>query len=106
MELRRLAKKSRDGNQTRCLLSLAAVRDEMNRTEATQIGGMDRQTLRDWVNCFNEEGPDGLLDHKATGGVPRPSLEQKVELLNLVEKGPDRQGSQIVKCATLAVWFG
>jgi hypothetical protein len=46
-ELRRLAKKSRDNNQARRLLSLAAVRDGMNRTDAARIGGMDRQTLRD-----------------------------------------------------------
>ena len=97
VELRRLAKKSRDGNQARRLLSLAGVRDGMNRTEAARIGGMDRQTLRDWVYRFNQEGPDGLLDHKATGGVPRLSLEQKAELSNLVEKGPDREVDGVVR---------
>ena len=55
VELRRLAKKSRDGNQARRLLSLGAVRDGMNRTEAARIGGMDRQTLRDWVLRFNQK---------------------------------------------------
>ena len=34
----------------------------MNRTQAARIGGMDRQTLRDWVHRFNERGPDGLKD--------------------------------------------
>ncbi len=46
-ELRRLAKKAQNVNQSRRLLSLAAVLDGMSRTEATMIGGMDRQTLRD-----------------------------------------------------------
>lgn len=32
---------------------------------------MDRQTLRDWAHRFNSHGPDGLLDHKVKGGVPR-----------------------------------
>lgn len=27
---------------------------------AARVGGMDRQTLRDWVHRFNTEGPDGL----------------------------------------------
>ena len=61
-ELRRLAKQSRDNNQSRRLLSLAAVLDGMSRDDAARIGGMDRQTLRDWVHRFNVGGPDALLD--------------------------------------------
>ena len=34
---------------------LAAVLDGINRTDAARIGGMDRQTLRDWVNRFNDQ---------------------------------------------------
>lgn len=47
IELRCLAKRSKDGNQGRRLLSPAAIVDGMNRDEAARIGGMDRQTLRD-----------------------------------------------------------
>ena len=89
VDLPRLAKKSRDGYRAWRLLALAAVFDGMNRAEAAQIDGMDRQTLRDWVHRFNTEGPEGLLDHKAAGGVPRLSPEQKAELSQLVETGPD-----------------
>src|SRR3954469_19711181 len=46
-ELRRLAATTKNANQSRRLLSLAAVVDGMNRTEAARIGGVDRQTLRD-----------------------------------------------------------
>jgi len=46
--LRRLARTCLDNRQIRRLLALAAAYDGMNRTEAAQIGGMDRQTLRDW----------------------------------------------------------
>ena len=48
-ELRRLAAATKHANQSRRLLSIAAVLDGMDRTEAARIGGMDRQTLRDWV---------------------------------------------------------
>ena len=48
-----LARRSKTVNQSRRLLSLAAVRDGMDRGSAAKIGGMDRQTLRDWVHRFN-----------------------------------------------------
>ena len=56
--LRRLAKRCRDNRQIRRLLAFAAVYDGMNRAEAARVGGMDRQSLRDWVHRFNEEGPE------------------------------------------------
>jgi hypothetical protein len=66
--LRALARRSKDVNQSRRLLSLAAVLDGMDRGAAAKIGGMDRQTLRDWVHRFNACGPcqapswKGLID--------------------------------------------
>jgi transposase len=38
------------------------------REEAAKIGGMDRQTLQDWVIGFNERGPDGLINIPSPGG--------------------------------------
>lgn len=96
-ELRRMAKRSKDNNQSRRLLSLAAVLDGMNRTDAARIGGMDRQTLRDWVHRFNEAGPDGLLDHWAGGPDPRLTAEHKAELAAIVEAGPNRQVDGVVR---------
>ncbi len=54
-EVRRLAKRAKDGAQARRLLAIAAVLDGASRTEAAKIGGMDRQTLRDWVIRFNDQ---------------------------------------------------
>ena len=59
-DLRRLARRSKDVNQSRRLLSLAAVRDGMDRGAAAKIGAMDRQTLRDWVHRFNASGAEVL----------------------------------------------
>jgi hypothetical protein len=59
-----LVRRSRDINQSRRLLSLAAVRDEMDRGSEARIGGMDRQTLRDWVHRSNASGPEGLIDSR------------------------------------------
>jgi|SRR5579864_5529265 len=87
--LRRLAKRSKDANQSRRLLSLAAIRDGMDRSEAAKIGGMDRQTLRDWVHRFNADGPDGLVDNWMGGPKPRLAGDQLAELAAIVETGPD-----------------
>ena len=97
VELRRLAKVSKDANQIRRLLSLAAVRDGMNRTDAAKIGGMDRQTLRDWVHRFNEQGPDGLKDDWWSGPTARLSAAQKSELATIVETGPDPKTDGVVR---------
>jgi hypothetical protein len=75
-ELRRLAASSKHANQSRRLLSLAAVLDGMSREEAARIGGMDRQTLRDWVHRFNAEGPDGLKDIRSKGQALRRGLSR------------------------------
>ena len=96
-ELRRLAATTKNANQSRRLLSLAAVLDGMNRTEAARIGGMDRQTLRDWVHRFNKHGPEGLKDTWSKGHPPRLSAEQQAELAHLVETGPDRAVHGVVR---------
>ncbi len=96
-DLRRLAAATKHANQSRRLLSLAAVLDGMNRTDAARIGGMDRQTLRDWVHRFNERGPDGLKDSWANGSAPRLKPEQLVELTELVATGPDRAVHGVVR---------
>ena len=96
-ELRALARRSKDANQSRRLLSLAAVRDGMDRGAAAKIGGMDRQTLRDWVHRFNAFGPEGLFDNWTAGPKPRLSEEQRAQLAQIVEAGPDREKDGVVR---------
>src|ERR1700733_13206755 len=96
-ELRTLARRSKDVSQSRRLLSLAAVRDRMDRGSAAKIGGMDRQTLRDWVHRFNALGPEGLLDNRTEGPKPRLSEEQLAQFAKIVEAGPDREKDGIVR---------
>lgn len=96
-ELRRLASRSKDANQSRRLLSLAAALDGMSRADAARIGGMDRQTLRDWVHRFNAAGPEGLFDHWAAGPPSRLTEEQKVELATIIEIGPDPEVDGVVR---------
>jgi hypothetical protein len=59
--LRAAARKSRDGEQARRLLALAAIYDGAKRIEAAKIGGVTRQIVRDWVVRFNAQGPRETL---------------------------------------------
>ncbi|HEY1863481.1 MAG TPA: IS630 family transposase [Roseiarcus sp.] len=96
-ELRTSARRSKNVNQSRRLLSLAAVRDGMDRGAAAKIGGMDRQTLRDWVHRFNAAGPEGLFDNWTEGPKPRLSAEQLAQFAQIVEAGPDREVDGVVR---------
>src|SRR5271166_2633909 len=87
-ELRREAKKSKDGGQARRLLALAAIYDGATRTEAAKIGGVGLQVVRDWVLRFNAQGPDGLIDRKAPGQPPRLNETHRAALAAILESGP------------------
>jgi transposase len=95
--LRRLATTVKDAGQVRRLLALAAVYDGQSREEAARIGGMDRQTLRDWVLRFNERGPDGLINVKSPGRPPTLSKDPMEELGRLVEAGPDPEKDGVAR---------
>ena len=60
--LRQEAGRSKDAPAARRMLALALVLEGCSRSDAARQCGMDRQTLRDWVHRFNEEGLDGLFD--------------------------------------------
>ena len=95
-ELRALARRAKDVNQSRRFCRwrrFATVRTGA----AAKIGGMDRQTLRDWVHRFNASGPEGLFDHWTDGPKPRLSAEQLAELAKIVEAGPDREKDGVVR---------
>ena len=96
-ELRDLARRSRDAAQSRRLLALAAVAEGRPRAEAAVLGGMDRQTLRDWVHRFNAEGADGLLDRKLGGRPAKLTASEKAELAEIVAAGPDRAATGLVR---------
>jgi transposase len=87
-DLRRLAARVRDAGQARRLLAIAAVLDGASREEAAKIGGMDRQTLRDWVIRFNDQGPDGLINKASPGAPGKLTAEHRAFLARLVEEGP------------------
>lgn len=104
--LRVEAKRTRDANQTRRLLALAAIYDGGSRGNAARIGGVGLQIVRDWVVRFNAAGPDGLIDRKAPGVSPKLNDDQRRALDVLVEQGPIPAVHGVVRwrLADLAQW--
>ena len=87
-EVRRLAKRAKDAAQARRLLAIAAVLDGASREEAAKIGGMERQTLRDWVIRFNEQGPEGLINKPSPGVPGKLNAMHKDFLARIIDEGP------------------
>jgi transposase len=86
--LRRLARGSKDANQARRLLALAAIYAGGTRTQAAAAGGVGLQVVRDWVVRLNAEGTSGVIDKKAPGQPPLLQFKHRRALAQMVENGP------------------
>lgn len=106
-DLRRLGRASRDAKQTRRLLALAAIYDGESRTLAAKIGGVGLQIIRDWVLHFNKNGPQGLIDRKASGRKPLLTDAQRAALIRTIEAGPKPYLDGVVRwrLIDLAQWL-
>ena len=105
--LRRVAKRSRDGSQSRRLLALAMIYDGHRRSDAARFAGVGLQIIRDWVLRFNAEGPEGLKNRKAPGPPRKLNEEQRAALAAAVESGPDPAIHGVVRWrrCDLAAWL-
>lgn len=95
--LRGLAAKSNDGAQVRRLLAVALILEGHPRRAAAERSGMDRQTLRDWVHRYNDEGMAGLLSIRIGGRSASLTNAQMAELRELTVKGPDPEKDKVVR---------
>ena len=96
-ELRAKARLCADARQACRILSIAMVLDGASRAEAARAGGMDRQTLRDWVHRYNEAGLDGLLDQPRSGRPARLSWVEQGQVSRWVEEGADLAQDGVVR---------
>jgi transposase len=96
-ELRAFASKCNDGAQVRRLLAIGLVLDGRSRAEAAELNGMDRQTLSDWVHRYNATGIEGLKSWHPPGAAPLLNEVQKVELRELVVRGPDPEKDKVIR---------
>ena len=96
-DLRAAAMRCEDGRAACRLLAIAMLLDGASRQEAAKACGMDRQTLRDWVHRYNEQGIPGLSDRRRSGRPSALSDEQKAELKELIIAGPDPERDGVVR---------
>src|SRR4051794_11332537 len=88
-ELRRLARRERDGRVSARLLALANALEGLPREQAARLAGMTGQTLGDWVHRYNTEGVEGLRDRPRPGRPCALDDGQQAALKALVLRGPD-----------------
>ena len=86
-QLRAEATRTADAKQARRILAIAMVLDGHSRLVAAQAGGMERQTLRDWVIRYNEGGVAGLADRPRPGRPAALSDGQRAEVAQWVQSG-------------------
>ena len=86
--LRAAARCRKDANQTRRLLTVAAIYDGATRTEAAAIGGVTVQIVRDWVVKLNTDGPPGLIDRRGGGTSTILTDKHCRALSSAIEDGP------------------
>ena len=88
-ELRRLARRERDGRVSARLLALANALDGLPREEAARLAGMTGQTLGDWVHRYNAGGVEGLRDRHRPGRPCALDEGRLATLKALVLRGPE-----------------
>jgi transposase len=95
--LRETAAATGDGAVVRRLLAIAMALEGHSREESARLNCMQRQTLRDWVNRYNQEGVAGLRSRHRSGRPPALTEDQMKELENLVLEGPDLERHGVVR---------
>ena len=87
-ELRRLARRERDGRVSARLLARANAVGGLGREQPARLAGMTGQTLGDWVHRYNAEGLPGLRDRPRPGRPCGLDDGQQAALKALVLRGP------------------
>jgi len=105
--LRRLARKTKNANQSRRLPALAEIYDGGSRGNAARIGGVGLQIVRDWVVRFNAHVPDVLIGGKSPGQRPKLDDAQRQALVAIVESGaiPEVHGVLRRRLIGLVQWL-
>jgi len=96
-ELRATAAKIGDAALVRRLLAIALLLEGHSRTAAAEMNAMTRQTLRDWVHRYNDEGVAGLRSRTGPGRTPVLTDAQMAELKEIVIKGPDPERQTVMR---------
>ena len=95
--LRGLARRSKDANQSRRLLSLAAVLEGMERGKRPGSAAWTARPCATGCIGSTSAARKGLLDNWTSGPKSRLSLDQLAELAAIVEIGPEVKTDGVVR---------
>jgi transposase len=96
-DLRRIASNLKDARQVRRVEAISLVMDGWSRAKAAAFACVDRQTLRDWVERYNERGVDGLATLTSPGRPRLLTPSQAEELRQVVTNGPELGTDGVVR---------
>src|ERR1700730_888302 len=99
-QLRAEAARTADAQRARRILAIAMVLDGHSRLWPAQAGGMDRQTLRDWVIRYNTDGLAGLADRARPGRQPRLAEAPRREVAKLPSRRMAWYAGAVPTCGT------
>lgn len=96
-DLRRLAADLKDAGHARRMHAIAFVLDGWSRGRTAEFANVDRQTLRDWIERYNEGGVGALATLTSPGRPRLLTPDQHEELHGMVTKGPDLNKDGVVR---------
>ena len=73
------------------------MRENSRKASAARLAGMDRQTLREWVHRYNEEGIAGLSKPAAAGALAKAERGPDGSTEGVVLAGPDPAVDGVVR---------
>ena len=96
-DLPRLAADLKDAGHARRMQAIAFVLDGWSRGRTAEFANVDRQTLRDWIERYNEGGVGALATLTSPGRPRLLTPGQHEELHGMVTKGPDLNKDGVVR---------
>jgi transposase len=96
-ELQRIASDVKDAGQARRVQAISLVMDGWSWARAAAFACLDRQTLRDLVERYNEFGVDGPATLTSRGRPRLPTPSQAEALREVVTNGPDLNRDGVVR---------
>ena len=96
-DLRRIASNLKDARQVQRVQAISLVMEGWSRAKAAAFACVDRQTLRDWVERYNEYGVAGLARLTSPGRPRLLTPSQDEALHQVVISGPDLNKDGVVR---------
>jgi transposase len=96
-DMRRIASNLKDARQVQRVQAISLVMEGWSRAKAAAFACVDRQTLRDWVERYNECGVDGLATLTSPGRPRLLTPNQAEALRQVVISGPDLGQDGVVR---------